>query len=140
MHTVTCKLNKEARLHPVENGTIFFLSLGEKHYNRKTKQTGFTNYEAAVYAKANQVDYYTKNLVAGAVVTVSGINIIPEDEGQYGIKLMLQEARLDYCMNPATPMPDSVRQQAPQQAPQQSFQQPQQAPPAQDNFDDDIPF
>ena len=71
MHTVTCKLNKDARMHPNQSGTTFFVGLGEKHYNYKTKSSAYTNYDAAIFAKDTQVQFYTENLKAGAVVTVS---------------------------------------------------------------------
>ena len=122
MHVISCKLNKDARLYAGEKGTTFFIGLGEKHYDYKTKQAGYTNYDAAIFAKPTQVQFYTDNLRAGCVVTVSGSSIILENDEQYGPKLVLQDAKLSYCFNPATPMPNEVRQQmqpAPQQAPPQ---------------------
>ena len=147
-HTITGKLNKAARTHETGDSTIFFISLGEKNYNRQTKQSEFTNYEAAVFAKGNQVQFYAENLVEGAIVAVSGTGIIIEDDpsGKYKPKLKLQESKLKFISNsnPATPAPDYVRQQVapqyPQQSPQPQYQQPmapQQPAPA---FDDDIPF
>jgi len=145
MHNVTCKLNKDARVHPTEKGTVFFVSLGEKHYNRSTKQSGFTNYEAALFANSNQVQYYTDNLKQGAIVSVSGESIIADHDDQYGTRLSLQNSRLAYVFNPATHMPDSVRQQGYQNQPnptcQQAAQQPNQAPEPMNDFDSsDIPF
>ena len=155
MHTVTCKLNNDARLYAGEKGTTFFIGLGEKHYNFKTKQAGYTNYDAAIFAKESQIQYYTDNLKAGAIVSVSGTSIIVENDEKYGPKLVLQDAKLSYVFNPATPMPTQVRQQMapppPQQAPQpqkgmgehQQYavgagNQPptQQSPPANDMNDD----
>ena len=140
MHTVTCKLNNDARLYAGQNGTTFFVGLGEKHYNYKTKQSGYTNYDAAIFAKDSQVQYMTDNLKAGAIVSVSGSSIIIENDEKYGSKLVLQDAKLAYVFNPATPMPDNVRQGY-QQAPQQQAPapQPQSAPNAAD-WSEDIPF
>jgi hypothetical protein len=121
MHAVTCKLNNDARLYAGEKGTTFFLGLGEKHYNFKTKEAGYTNYDAAIFAKPTQVQFYTDNLKAGCIVSVSGSSIIMENDEKYGPKLALQDAKLTYCFNPATPMPNQVRQQmAPQQQQQQA--------------------
>ena len=133
MHTVTAKLNKDARLFSGDKGDTFFVSLGEKHYDYKTKESGWTNYEAAIFCKPSQRDYMINNLKAGAVVTVSGKTLIIEDNEQYGIKLQIQEATVDYVFNPATPMPDNIRQEYQQPAPPQS-------PPMQNDFDDSIPL
>jgi len=161
-HSVTGKLNKDARQHQNQSGMTFFVSIGQQSYNHKTKQREWTNYEAALFAKDNQIQYYTDNLRAGAVIAVSGDALLVENDQQYGVKLHIQNARLEFSFNPATPMPDNVRQQvqqAPQQAPQQPMQQQPMAPPQGqpmgahqhpqqvqqppqgfDNFDDDIPF
>ncbi len=161
-HSVTGKLNKDARQHQNQSGMTFFVSIGQQSYNHKTKQREWTNYEAALFAKDNQIQYCTDNLRAGAVIAVSGDALLVENDQQYGVKLHIQNARLEFSFNPATAMPDNVRQQVqqnPQQAPQQPMQQqpmappqgqpmgahqqaPMQQQPAQgfDNFDDDIPF
>lgn len=157
-HSVTGKLNKDARQHQNQSGMTFFVSLGQQSYNHKTKQREWTNYEAALFAKENQIQYYADNLRAGAVIAVSGDALLVDNDQQYGVKLHIQNARLEFSFNPATPIPDNVRQQV-QQAPQQPMQQPQQMAPPQgqpmgahqqapmqqppqgfDNFDDDIPF
>ena len=132
MHTVTCKLNKDARLYAGQNGTTFFIGLGEKHYNYKTNEAGYTNYDAAIFAKDSQIQYYTDNLRAGCIVSVSGSSIIMESyehEGKTGTKLVLQDAKLAYVFNPAVPMPNQVRQQVQQQAPPVQQAPQQQAPP-----------
>lgn len=130
-HSITCKLNQDARQHQGQAGTTFFVSLGEKNFNHKTKANEFTNYEAALFAKDGQVQFYADSLVAGAIVEVKGSGIIMELDptGQYKPKLVIQNAQLGYVNNQqAAPQqqPQQGYQQAPQQAPQQ--QQPQQAP------------
>ena len=167
MHTITGKLNKDARQHQGNAGTVFFVSLGEKHYDRKTKTSGWTNYEAALFAKDTQVQYYTDNLKAGAIISVGGSSLIVELDanGQFPPRLAIQDSKLLFASTPATPMPESVRQQAQQRAPKQQappqYQQPppQQAPAGQQInspqqamdqynnqpdpatlYDDDIPF
>jgi len=133
MHSITSKLNKDARQHQNNNGMTFFVSLGERNYDHKTKESVYSNYEAALFAKDNQVQYYTDNLKAGAVVSVGGTGLIirVDPNGQYPPKLEIQDAKLEFCHNPGVAMPDNVRQQI-QQPQQQQYQntpqQPQQAP------------
>lgn len=149
MHVVTGRLNKSARQHQSDTGVTFFVSLGEQHYNFKTRGKGWTNYDAALFAKGNQVQFYTDALVEGAVISVSGTGIIVQldDSGQYGPKLILQDAKLGFVANDRQKSQEYANgtQQAKQAAsapPQQSSSPPQQAPQQQgmDSFDDDIPF
>jgi len=136
-HTVTGKLNKDARTHAGQNGTTFFVSIGEKNFDFKTKQSVWTNYEAAIFAKDNQAQFYQNALVAGSVISVSGGGIIAASD-EYGIKLAIQDARLEYVNTPdSTPAPQQ-RSQA-QQAPQEPRAN-MPPPPDMDAFDDDIPF
>ena len=147
-HSVTGKLNKAANSHNSGSGTTFFIRLGQQSYNFKTKQKEWANFEAAVFAKESQVGFYQSALIEGAIVTVSGTSLIVENDSQYGVKLHIQDARIEYIHNPqgvAVPNPQAYQQpQAPQQAPQMQPQQ--QAPtglnPANviDSFDDDLPF
>ena len=167
-HSVTCKLNNDARSHQGQSGKTFFVSLGEKNYNFKTKQSEYTNYEAALFAKDNQIGFYTKALVKDAIIEVSGTGLIMEVDptGQYQPKLIMQDAKLifvnDQLAAPQQPYqaPQAPQQTYAQQPAQAPIQQPQQAPaapygqpapaqiPAQapvasnsfDDFDDDIPF
>ena len=161
-HTVTGKLNNDANEHPNQSGVTFFVRLGEKNYNFKTKEAEWTNYEAAVFVKENQAQFYRDALVAGAIVTIGGKGLIVENDPQYGVKLHVQDARIEYAFNPNSAPRPATQQQAPQyqgyqqQAPQQqTYQQPQapqqqapqrppqaqnMAPPAMDQFDSDIPF
>ena len=67
-HSVTCKLNNDARQHQGTAGTTFFVSLGEKNYNHKTKENEYTNYEAALISKDAQVGFYSSVLVKGAII------------------------------------------------------------------------
>jgi single-strand DNA-binding protein len=147
-HSVTGKLNKDARQHQNQSGMTFFVSLGQQAYNHKTKQREWTNYEAALFAKENQVQFYAEKLRSGSIIAVSGDALLVENDPQYGVKLHIQNGKLEFVHSTATPMPESVRQQV-QQPPQQ--QAPQQQPPMQqapqqqpaqgyDNFDQDIPF
>ena len=167
-HTVTAKLNSAARQHQGQAGTTFFVSLGEKNYNHKTKTNEWTNYDAALFAKDAQVAFYADALVENAIVSVSGTGIILDASNpEYKPKLVIQDAKLCFVNSPqgASAQPQQgFEQQAPQQQPQQGYQQPQQAPqqgfqqPSQQlaqkrqqapkinpqepsvDFDDDIPF
>ena len=128
-HTVTAKLNQAAREHQNQNGVTFFVSLGEKNYDFKQKTNVWTNYDAALFAKDAQIDFYRSSLVEGAIVSVSGTGIILDaSDPQYKPKLVLQDAKLGFVNSPNSQAP--AQQQAPQSqggfAPQQ--QAPQQRP------------
>lgn len=127
-HSITCKLNNDARSHQGQAGTTFFVSLGEKNYNFKTKQTEYTNYEAALFAKDAQIGFYQSALVAGAVIEVSGTGILMEIDptGQYKPKLVIQDAKLGFVHSDNQGAPQQPAQGGCQQAPQQ---QPMQSPP-----------
>ena len=125
-HSITCKLNNDARSHQGQAGTTFFVSLGEKNYNFKTKQNEYTNYEAALFAKDAQIGFYQSALVAGAVVEVSGTGILMEIDptGQYKPKLVIQDAKLGFVHSDNQGAPQQPAQGGYQQAPQQPAQQP----------------
>lgn len=122
-HSITAKLNQAAREHQNDKGATFFVSLGEKNYNFKTKENEWTNYDAALFAKDNQIQFYRENLIEGCVIEVSATGIVVDaSDPNYKPKLMLQDAKLGFINN----MGAKPAQQAPQQGGYQ--QQPQQAP------------
>ena len=125
-HTVTCKLNKEARQHQNASGVTFFVSLGEKNYNFQTQASEWTNYEAALFAKDNQIAFYQSALVEGSIVSVSSTGLImePQTDPQYKPKLKMVDAKLEFVHSAGQPIQQG--QPAPQQqggfAPQQPVQ------------------
>jgi len=126
-HTVTAKLNQAARQHQGQAGTTFFVSLGEKNYNHKTKANEWTNYDAALFAKDAQVQFYSDALVEGAIVSVSGTGIILDASNtEYKPKLVIQDAKLGFVHSPQGAQQQPAQQGFQQQAPQQQYQQPQQ--------------
>ena len=132
-HTVTAKLNQAARQHQGQAGTTFFVSLGEKNYNHKTKANEWTNYDAALFAKDAQVQFYSDALVEGAIVSVSGTGIILDASNtEYKPKLVIQDAKLSFVHSPQgsqqQPAQGQQRQAPAQQGFQQAPQQQQQAP------------
>lgn len=128
-HTITAKLNQAARQHQSQNGTTFFVSLGEKNYDYKSKANVWTNYEAALFAKDAQVGFYASVLIEGAILSVSASGIIVDDSNKdYKPKLVLQDAKLEFV--------NDGGQQAPQQ--QQVTKLNPQEPTI--DFDSDIPF
>ena len=138
-HSVTCKLNKDARQHQGQNGVTFFVNLGEQSYNFKTKAKEWCNYDAALFAKDGQIQFYADVLKAGNIVTITATGLLIESDptGQYPPKAVMQDAKLGFTHSPAVGMPQQVQQQVQQMAPQQQYQQaPQQQAP---NFDSDIP-
>lgn len=137
-HTVTSKLNQNAKMHPLQSGdAMFFVSLSEKVYNRDTQQNDWTNYDAALYAKQGQIQFYQSALIAGSVVSVTGktakIELYPKNDGTQGAKIVLNDCSLDFVHSEGNGAPQqqaqphaAPQQQWGQQAPQQN-QQP--APP-----------
>lgn len=142
-HSITAKLNKPAREFANQSGVTFFVTLGEKNYDYKTQQSVWTNYDAALFAKDNQIDFYRSSLIEGAIIEVSGTGIVVDDtDKQYKPKLIIQDAKLGFINSPAG---QQQAQQAPaqqyavQQPPAQQYdfskpQQPPQAPVQQGGF------
>lgn len=125
-HSITCKLNNDARSSQGQDSTTFFVSLGEKNYNFSTKQNEYTNYEASLFAKGNQVAFYQSALVAGAVIEVSSTGVIVEIDptGQYKPKLKMVDAKLGFVHsdNQGAPQQQAQQQPAQQMQPQQQQQ------------------
>jgi single-strand DNA-binding protein len=136
MHSITAKLNNPAREFANANGVTFFVSLGEKNYDFKQKTNVWTNYDAALFAKDAQIDFYRSALVEGAIVQVAGTGIIVDaSDPNYKPKLILQDAKLGFINSPqgAQPQQQPQYQQAAPQQQQGGFNQ-QQAPQQQGGF------
>jgi len=125
-HTITGKLNKAARQHQNNSGTTFFVTIGEKNYNYKTKANEWTNYDVALFAKDTQIQFYADNLVEGAILSVSGKGLLIDVSNPQYPKLVLQDAAMTFISN------DSAG--APAQQPQQQQQGFQQQPAQQGGF------
>lgn len=145
--TITVKLNKDAHQFQAGESVGFGVRGGVQYYDRETKTKEWTNYEAAIFARApGQVSFYQDNLRAGAVIELVGkTEKIKQFQGQNGLMLSIElldasigfvhspELQSDQYQQPAQQRPQQQpRQQAPQQQPRQ------QAP--YDGFDDDIGF
>ena len=153
-HTITARLNQAAREFAGQNGVTFFVSLGEKNFDFKTKQTVWTNYDAALFAKDSQIEFYRSALVEHAIIQVTGTGIILDASNpEYKPKLVIRDAKLGFISSPqgaqAKQTAPRQQQQAPQnngfqQAPQQQqnhanlYGNQQQAP--NNDFNDGIPF
>ncbi len=136
--TITGKINKEPKFHASGDGAVIAFSLGKKEFDRKNKTEVWANYSIGVFAKGNQLEFFTNKIKEGAIVSVTGSGIIPEPY-QDTVFLKLQNPKIDYVNS-------DLCQAAPQQS-YQAQQAPKQQPPAQpqstggfDDFDDDIPF
>ena len=81
-HTITGKLNKSARRYDNQNGSTFFISVGEKNYNFKDKKDEWTNYEAALFAKDSQINFYESALIEGSIVSITGTGLIIDDSNK----------------------------------------------------------
>ncbi len=160
--TVTGKLNKAASQFQAGESTGFGINIGVKYYDRETKADAWTNYQAAVFAKAPaQVQFYQQALVEGAIVEVSGDKLkIRQFQGNNGLSLSIEllDAKLGAVFAPQGQQQQVAQQsqgyqnqpnptygaQQPRQAPSQ-YQQ-QQRPPVQQNhgapidFEESIPF
>jgi len=134
-HTVTGKLNKAATQFQAGESTGFGIRIGEKHYNRESGQSEWTNYKAAVFAKnPNQIAFYQSALVEGAIVSVSGESIkIDRYQGQNGeiLTLEINGARIEFVESPQPQQqPQAPQGYAQPQAPQHPQQPPMQQRPA----------
>jgi hypothetical protein len=118
--TITGKLNKAASQFQAGESAGFGINIGVKYYDRETKADAWTNYQAAVFAKAPaQVQFYQQALVEGAIVEVSGDKLkIRQFQGNNGLSLSIEllDAKLGAVFAPQG-------QQAPQQRPAQQPQQ-----------------
>ncbi|AUR95630.1 hypothetical protein NVP1210O_08 [Vibrio phage 1.210.O._10N.222.52.C2] len=125
--SITIKLNKDVSIFAAGESTGFGIRGGVQYYDRETGQKEWTNYDAAVFAKApGQVEFYKSALVAGSIVEVSyQQQKIKSFDGQNGpvLSIELIDAKVGYI--------GTVGQgQAPQQQQQGGYQQPQQQRPA----------
>jgi single-strand DNA-binding protein len=132
--TITGKLNKAANQFQAGESVGFNINVGVRYYDRETKSDQWTNYSAAIFAKAPaQVQFYQQVLVEGAVVEVSGDKLkIRQFQGQNGLSLSIEllDAKLGFVHAPQSSnsqaqTPQQQRPQ-PQQQPQQSYNQPRQ--------------
>ena len=94
--TVTFKLNKDAHQFQAGDSVGFGIRGGVQYYDRQTKTKEWTNYDAALFAKDDQVNFYQNALVEGAIVSVAGSGILVVKQEGYGDKLEIQNARLEY--------------------------------------------
>ena len=163
MHSITGKLNKDARQFQAGDSTGFGIRLGVKYRDPKTKQDEYTNYQAVIFAKsAGQIQFYQSALVAGSVIEVSAEQLkVDTFQGDNGpvVSIDMLNARLGYVHSANAPQGQQAQQQrpAPQQqgygqqqqrrpAPQQQYnQQPAQQqynsqPPMDDGWQDDIQY
>ena len=112
--------------------TMFIIELSEVIKDRQTGNKDYTNYSAAIFAKAGpQADYYQSTLVEGNFVVVTGEKLkvdVSDHNGKQYIKLQIEGARLEGSGYIQPQQQQGGYQQAPQQ--QGGFQQqaPQQAP------------
>ena len=132
-HTIISKLSRPARTtNPSGSGDRgFMVDLSEMVKDKQGNKT-YTNYSATLWAKQGaQDDYYTQNLVEGAIVAVScdQLSIRPWESqgGNSGISLDMVRPRLERLFS--SDQPQQQQQQQQRQQPQQAQgyqQQPQQ--------------
>jgi single-stranded DNA-binding protein len=144
--TVTGRLNKDSTRFNAGDSHGFGVRIGVQSYNHKTKENEWTNYEAAIFAKGGQADFYGDALIAGAIVTVSGSGLLVKTyDGQNGqvITLDIVNARVEFVAQGAE-RPAQGQAQQRQPAPQNNAANPGKpqnpAPQSLDDFDSDIPF
>lgn len=119
-HSITGKLNKDARQFQAGDSTGFSVRLGVKYRDPKTKQDDWTNYQAVIFAKSpGQIQFYQNVLVAGSVIEVFAeqlkIDVFNGDNGPV-MSIDMLNARIGYVHSA----------EVPQQQNQQQGQQPQQ--------------
>jgi hypothetical protein len=120
-HTITAKLNEDAREFQAGESTGFGFRIGERYYDRETQKSEYTNYEGAIFSRnENQTAFLRSALVKGAILTVScdqlKIDSYTSDNGTTYLKNQMQNCRMD---NVFTMDAQTQGQQAPQQPPAQ---------------------
>lgn len=124
MHSITGKLNKDARQFQAGESTGFGIRLGVKYRDPKTKQDEWTNYQAVIFAKApGQIQFYQNVLVAGSIIEVSAeqlkIDTFNGDNGPV-VSIDMLNARLGFVFTgDQAPQQQQNQQQQQQYAPQQ---------------------
>lgn len=142
-HTVPFRLNKPAQIFQAGDYTGFGIRTGVKYQDPKTKEEKWTNWQAVIFAKSQaQIDFYTANLIPGALAVVSGEKVAVEQfQGNNGLVITLSLLNANVEAITTGRAPDAAQQAyaraaaaapQPQAAPQQ--------PAGFDDFDDDIPF
>lgn len=126
-HTITARLNEDAREFQAGDSTGFGLRLGERYYDRETQQNEYTNYECAIFSNRQaQVDFMRSALVKGAIVTIScdqlKITSFTSDNGTTYLKNQMVNCRMDNVFSSDAPAP---QQQQPKPAPQPQTYSPQ---------------
>lgn len=131
--SITGKINKTPNEFPAGDSVGFGLRLGERYYDRETKQKEWTNYEFVLFAKAqSQIDFYRDALREGAIIEVSGSqqkikSFTPNTGGDPHLSIEIQDAKLGFIWG-GEASGNGQPQQAPQQrsAPQSPAPAPQQ--------------
>jgi single-strand DNA-binding protein len=126
-HTVTGKLNKDAKQFAAGEYTGFNIRVGVKFYDRETKDNQWTNYSAVIFSNnQSQIQFLQGALIAGSVVELFGesikVDTFTKDDGQTLITLELNNARLGYIGTPENAQPQAQQNQGyapPKQQPQQ---------------------
>jgi len=88
--TITGKLSDDARQFEAGQSTGFNVRIGVQYYDRKTKEKGWTNYQAVLFAKAGaQIQFYQSALVKDAVIELTcEKEKIAEYNGKYYIEMI----------------------------------------------------
>lgn len=130
--TKAFKITKEPRTFQAGESTGFQLSLGTQYFDRKTKQKEWSNYEAVVFAKGNQLSFYQGALVIGTIIELSADDLKIDNYNPEYLSIELIDAKLTGIFTGNSP------QQQPQQNQQRSAPQYDDVPI---DFDNDmIPF
>lgn len=129
------KITKDPRTFLAGESTGFQLSLGAQYYDRQTKQKQWTNYKAVIFAKGNQLSFYTDALVAGTIIELSADDLKIDNYNPEYLTIELVDAKV--C-NVFTQQNGASQQQAQRQRVQQ--QQQYSAPEPWDDEQDMIPF
>lgn len=99
--TLTGKLTKSANEFQAGESVGFGLRLGERYYDRETKQKEWTNYEFVVFAKQPaQIEFYRNALTEGAIIEVIGaqqkIRTFEANSGETHLSIEILDAKIGF--------------------------------------------
>ena len=115
------KITKEPRTFLAGESTGFQLSLGTQYYDRQTKQKQWSNYKAVIFAKGNQLSFYTDALVVGTIIELSADDLKIDSYNPEYLSIELIDAKVCNIFTQQNNAPQQPQAPQQQSAPAQIF-------------------
>lgn len=132
---VTSKITYQPRSFLAGDATEFSISLSKKYYDYKEKTNKYANYQAVIFGKGKQADFYADMLKIGSIVEVSCDAIILheyEKEGVLKTTMEMVNCKLENVFSTERTTNQNTQQRTPAQNTQQNN--------SVNDFNGDIPF